>query len=335
MRRMLGIAVAVLIGLAGIGAVAIFNRVTTFEVERVTDDVSVIFNAAVGGNVGVLRTELGAVIVDTMTFRLQGQQIRELAERLGGGPTQAIINTHYHQDHTHGNPAFAIGARFVATQRTRDYLVHWDSEYRDGDTAGTLPNEIVESSHEMRIGGKTVRSYHLGAGHTGGDLAVLFVEDRVLHTGDLLFNHRYPSIDIRAGGSVREWDATIDRMLELDFDTVIPGHGQVTDREGIVAFQRFLRELWREVGAAVAAGKSLEETLASVDLNEDDGYESISIPFVRTPNRDRVIGRVYAEVTGKMQAAPVPRSELSRLERGTTPGQDTASTAATMEDRSS
>jgi glyoxylase-like metal-dependent hydrolase (beta-lactamase superfamily II) len=46
----------------------------------------------------------------------------------------------------------------------------------------------------------------------------LFVEDKVLHTGDLFFNGRYPNIDLEAGGSVREWVATIDRVLELDFD---------------------------------------------------------------------------------------------------------------------
>jgi len=334
MRKILGTAAVVLIGLAGIGAVVVFNRVTSFEVEPVTDDVHVIYNA-IGGNVGVLRTELGAVVVDTMTFRLQGQQIRELAERLGGGPTQAIINTHYHRDHTHGNPAFAVGARFVATQRTRDYLMHWDSAYWDEDAAGTLPNQTFESSHEMQIGGKTVRSHHLGAGHTGGDLVVLFVEDRVLHAGDLLFHLQYPTIDIRGGGSAREWDATMDRMLELDFDSVIPGHGRVTDREGVVAFQRFLRELWREVEAAVAAGKSLEETLATVHLTEDGGYEARSIPFVMSRDRDSVIGRAYAEATGAIQAAPVPRSVSSRWDRGIAPGRNTASTAVTLEDRSS
>ncbi len=187
----------------------------------------------------------------------------------------------------------------------------------------------------MLIGGKTIQSHHLGAGHTGCDLVVLFVEDRVLHVGDLVFNRQYPTIDIRGGGSVREWDATMDRILELDFDSVIPGHGRVTDRAGIVAFQRFLRELWREVEAAVAAGKSLEETLAKVNLTEDVGYEARSIPFVMRRDRDSAIGRAYAEATGAMRAAPVPRSASSRWDRGISPGRNTASTAVAMEDRSS
>jgi glyoxylase-like metal-dependent hydrolase (beta-lactamase superfamily II) len=145
---------AAVILLVGIAAVYAYNRITSFDVERVTDDVHVIYNG-IAGNVGVLGTETGAVVVDTMTFRLQGRQLRELAEKLGGGPTQAIINTHYHRDHTHGNPAFAVGARFVATQRTRDYLMYLDAEYWQGAAEGTLPNETFEREHEMRVGGKT------------------------------------------------------------------------------------------------------------------------------------------------------------------------------------
>ena len=201
---MLGRIALVLVGLLAIAAIYAYQQVTSLEVERVTDDVHVLFG--LGGNVGVLATERGAVIVDSMTFRMQGAQIRELAEKLGRGPTQAIINTHYHRDHTHGNPAFAAGTKVVATQRTRDYLLHFDAPYWEGGAAGTLPNQTFEDAHELSVGGKTIRLQHLGRGHTGGDLVVLFVEDRVLHTGDLFFNGRYPSIDLEAGGSLREWD---------------------------------------------------------------------------------------------------------------------------------
>ena len=331
MARVLGGALALVILLAGIGAVWVYDRITTLDVQRVTDDVHVITNG-IAGNVGVLRTELGAVVVDTMTFRLQGQQVRELAQRLGGGPTQAIINTHYHRDHTHGNPAFAAGGRFVATQRTRDYLVHWDPDYWQGVAAGTLPNETFEQSHEMKIGGKTIRSYHPGPGHTGGDLVVLFVEDRVLHAGDLLFRSQYPSIDIGAGGSARDWDATLSRILRLDFDRVIPGHGPMTDREGLLAFQRFLREVWREVEAAVKAGKSLGETLATIDLSEDEDFEIRSIPFVMKRDRDSVVRLVYAEASGEVRPVGVPRSTSDRRLPGRVVGLDAAARDGAAED---
>jgi glyoxylase-like metal-dependent hydrolase (beta-lactamase superfamily II) len=302
-RWLVRIAVLLVVAVAGI-AIYAYQQVASMTSERVTDDVHVIYGF--GSNVGVLATARGAVIVDTMTFRMQGSRIRELAEKLGRGPTQAIVNTHYHIDHTHGNPAFASGARVISTQRTRDYLLHFDADSWDGDAAGTLPNETFETSHELAVGGKTVRVEHLGRGHTGGDLVVLFVEDRVLHTGDLFFNGRYPNIDLEAGGSVREWIATLDRVLALDFDRVIPGHGPVTDRAGLLAYQGFLRELWGLAEGAARDGKSLPETLALPGFTADAGYEVISVPLLFRLDREFVIRRAWEEATGAVAPVDVP-----------------------------
>ena len=307
MGRKLGIAATVVIALVGLTAVYLYSRIAVLESERVTDAVHRIFG--MGGNVAVLETELGVVIVDTMTFPLQGRRIRDLAERLGGGPTQAIVNTHYHIDHTHGNPAWAAGTRIVSTDLTRAYLDYFDRGFWEGAAAGSAPNETFEDSHEMRIGGKTIRSYRTGRGHTGGDLVVLFVEDRVLHTGDLFFHRIYPNIDLEAGGSVREWAATLDRVLALGFDKVIPGHGAVTDRAGLREFRNFIAELAEVAEDAAAAGKTLKETLASTNLKNDADFEEMSIPFVFKFDRDFVIRRAWEEATGVVKPVAIPAAD--------------------------
>ena len=144
---------------------------------------------------------------------------------------------------------------------------------------------------------------------------VLFVEDRVLHLGDLFFNGRYPNIDLEAGGSVAEWSRTLDRAMELDFDLVIPGHGPVTDREGVRAFQRFLDELWTKASARARAGDSLEEAVASVELREDEGYETMEIPFILGLDRDFVVGRAWQEASGAVQPVDVPVVKVEREKR--------------------
>lgn len=305
MARRLGIALAVILLLVGVAAVYGYVRVSSLGVVRVTDDVHVL--TGLGGNVGVLRTDVGAVVVDTMTFRMQGARIRERAEELGGGPVQAIVNTHYHGDHTHGNPAFPGGTRVISTDRTLDYLMFFDAGYWQGEAAETKPNETFESTHELRVGGKTLRLHHLGRGHTGGDLVVELVEDRVLHLGDLLFHEHYPNIDLEAGGSVRDWAATLDRVLALDFDHVIPGHGPVTDREGVRRFQTFVRELGSVGEEAARAGWSLDETLDRAELEHDEGFSEIGIPLVMTLDRDFVIRRAWEEATGAVRPLEVPR----------------------------
>jgi len=305
MGRIVAVLAAVLVVALGIAGIRLYDAVVGLEAESVTEDVWVVFG--LGGNVGVLRTEVGAVVVDSMTFRMQGKRIRELAERLTGGPTQALLNTHYHVDHSHGNPGFAPGTRVVSTQRTLDYMLGLDAGAWQGAAADTLPNDVFETEHELRIGEKTIRAPHVGPGHTGGDMVVLLVEDRVLHAGDLFFNGRYPNIDLEAGGSVREWGATIDRVLELDFDAVIPGHGPVTDRAGLVAFQGFIRELAEQAGDAAGRGLSLEETLATVELEKDEGYDVMSIPFVMRLDRDFVVKRAWEEATGAVEPLDVPK----------------------------
>ncbi len=102
-RLLIRTLLVLLVVVAGI-AIYGYQQVAMLDSESVTDDVSVLFG--IGGNVGVLRTERGSVIVDTMTFRMQGERIREEAERLTGREAAVVVNTHYHGDHTHGNPGF-------------------------------------------------------------------------------------------------------------------------------------------------------------------------------------------------------------------------------------
>jgi glyoxylase-like metal-dependent hydrolase (beta-lactamase superfamily II) len=302
--RKLGIAAAVLIAAVGLALIYGYGQLTSFHSVELTDSVHVIFGA--GGNVGLLKTDRGPVIVDTMTFPLQGRRLKELAERIGGGPTQALINTHYHGDHTHGNPAWAVGMRVVSTGRTLSYLEHFDSDFWQGESEGTAPNETFSDSHEMRVGGKTIRSYHLGRGHTGGDLVVLFVEDRVLHAGDLFFSGRYPRIDLEAGGSAQHWVTTLDRVLALDFDQVIPGHGPVTDRAGLTRFRSFISEVAELAAEAAAAGKTLDQTLATAALTQDAGYEVMWIPFLVNFDRDSVIRSAWEEAAGVVEPVELP-----------------------------
>ena len=84
------------------------------------------------------------------------------------------------------------------------------------------------------------------------------------------------------------------------YDRVIPGHGAVTDRDGIRRFQAFLKELWQQVSAAAAANQTLEQTLHSVKLTQDAGYETIAVPFVLRLDRDFVVKRAWQEATGSV-----------------------------------
>jgi len=288
------IAVGMVVAVAGFAAF-LFYEVRSMTVERVTDDLHMI--KGLGGNVAVLKTGAGTVIVDTMTFAMQGSRIRHIAEGLTGEPIVLVINTHYHSDHTHGNPGFRPGTQVVSTTRTLEHLHEIDGSYWTGDAAALLPNHTFEHDLEIQLGTKHIDLLHPGRGHTDGDLVVLFVDDDTLHTGDLFFNHLYPNIDLEAGGTVRDWGDTLDNVLALKFTHVIPGHGELSDRDGLAQFQRFMRQLAAVGASAKAQGLTVDATVRGAQLTEDAGYSPIEIPLVMALNRDFVIRRSWEEAT--------------------------------------
>jgi len=297
MKRILLSLVLVLLAAVGGFALWLNGDIRKFSVTEVTPDLHMI-SSEWGGNVGVLKTSEGTVIVDTMTLTLQGRIIREMAEQITGAPVVAVINSHYHLDHTHGNPAFEPGTKVVSTQRTLHHLQQLDADYFSGEAQALLPNQTFATEETLSIGDKTLFLFHPGRGHTDGDLVVLFVEEETVHTGDLFFNRHYPNIDLEAGGSVAAWGDTLDRVLELPFRQVIPGHGVLTDEAGMRQFQVFIREL-AELGAyAASIDGSLEDTRVNGRLSADAGYQPISFGPLLKLDRDFVIRRAWEEATG-------------------------------------
>jgi glyoxylase-like metal-dependent hydrolase (beta-lactamase superfamily II) len=293
------VAAVLLVGAASVGGF-IYHQMTRFHHERLTDDLTMIdIGDAPSGNVAVLRTDAGAVIVDTMMFGFQAKRIKAFAEEITGKPVVLIINTHYHPDHTHGNPSFAAGTRVVASKQTHDHLLERDGSYWQGEAAKLLPTETVEHEHTIELGGKTIKLYHAGRAHTDGDLIILFVEDRTVHVGDLIFQGTYPNIDLEAGGSVQNWYEALERVVALDFDRVIPGHGPLTDREGVRKYQAFMRELAYQAGAAAARNLTAEQAVAEIELTADEGLTTkVIFPSVMEFTREFVITRAWEEATG-------------------------------------
>jgi glyoxylase-like metal-dependent hydrolase (beta-lactamase superfamily II) len=108
------------------------------------------------------------------------------------------------------------------------------------------------------LGGKEVRAYYLGRGHTNGDAVIYFPAIRTLHTGDLMAGTT-PLIDYPGGGSVVEWTKTLDAAMKLDFDTVIPGHGAVTTKANLLTYRNNVEKLRTRAAGLIREGKSQED----------------------------------------------------------------------------
>ena len=98
------------------------------------------------------------------------------------------------------------------------------------------PNITFSEQSAIYLGGVEVQLYWFGRGHTNGDTVIYFPDLKTIHAGDLIID-AMPVIDYPGGGSAIEFIRTIDKLLTLDFDTMIPGHGRIMNKEEVRAYR--------------------------------------------------------------------------------------------------
>jgi glyoxylase-like metal-dependent hydrolase (beta-lactamase superfamily II) len=207
-----------------------------------------------GGNVGVLVTNEGVILIDDK-FDQDHDAIVAQVKSVTPQPIKYIFTTHHHGDHSGGNAKFLPTAEIISTSMARANIV----EQQRPNVSSAAPARLA-FDHEFSVflGGKEVRARYMGRGHTNGDAVIYFPDLKVIHTGDLMAGAT-PLIDYPGGGSVVEWTKTLDEAIKLDFDTVIPGHGKVTDKAGLKTYRDNVEKLRTRVSGLIRGGKSQEE----------------------------------------------------------------------------
>jgi cyclase len=146
---------------------------------------------------------------------------------------------------------------------------------RQTDTIRATP-PTVAFDHALTLfrGGREIRLFFLGRGHTGGDIVVHLPRERVLVSGDLLL----PSVPFGGDGYFAEWPETLEKIKALDFDVVLPGHGgPFRDRERITYLQTYLRDFWSKVSEQYRQGVSADDAARRIDLrNHANHFPSLT-----------------------------------------------------------
>jgi glyoxylase-like metal-dependent hydrolase (beta-lactamase superfamily II) len=251
------------------------------RIQKVKDDLFMI--SGEGGNVAVYVTSEGVVLVDDMFDRNHADilaQVKSVTDK----PLRYVINTHQHDDHAGGDLKMLPIAEVIAHKNARANLVDIKQPYYE-DTPGTpigLPRVTFSDELSVHLGGKEVRASYFGRGHTSGDAVVYFPAQRVIHSGDLFLGQRGgkgPNIyvDYAQGGSFRDWTKTLDGMLTLDFDTVVPGHGPVSTKADVVKFRADVENMRNRLAAMVRQGSNKSDVLKV--LENDYGWRSTGCPL--------------------------------------------------------
>lgn len=223
-----------------------------------------------GGNIGVLKSKNGLLLVDA-GIAVSQKKIEAALRKVGPGPVRYVIDTHWHWDHTDGNGWLRRSGAIVMAdphviRRLKQTIrvVEWEHTFTPLPSS-ILPNRPVGTDQTMRFGGEVVRLHHYRPSHTDGDLSAYFVHANVLATGDTFWNGYYPFIDYVTGGSIDGAIAAANANLaKANARTqIIPGHGPVGNRVQLVAFRDMLVEVRHKVAALKAKGMSIEQVVAA------------------------------------------------------------------------
>ncbi len=208
-----------------------------------------------GGNVAVYVTTEGVILVDDK-YERDHDDILAKVKSVTNQPVKYVLSTHHHADHSGGNTRFVSNAQIISTLNAHTNIV----ERKQGNAPPGMVAAPVTFTDQCAVflGGKEARARYFGRGHTNGDAIVYFPQLRTLHTGDLMAGST-PLIDYPGGGSVVEWTKTLDEALKLDFDTVIPGHGKVTNKAGLLAYRNNVEKLRNRAAGLIHEGKSQDE----------------------------------------------------------------------------
>ncbi len=222
-------------------------------ISKVKDDLYQIVGD--GGNVAVYVTGDGVILVDDK-FEQDHDQIVARVKSVTSEPIKYILSTHHHSDHSGGNGKFEPAVEIISTANARANIV----QHRQSNApANMVPAQVTFTDETaVYLGGKEVRAKYYGRGHTNGDAVIYFPALKVLHSGDLMAGNT-PLIDYPGGGSLVDWTKTLDGALTLDFDTVIPGHGNVTDKAGLKKYRDNVDKLRMRAQGLVRSGQSQEE----------------------------------------------------------------------------
>jgi cyclase len=272
------------------------------RIEKVKDGLYMV--GGEGGNVAVYVTNDGVILVDDMFDRNHNDimaQVKSVTDR----PLRYVLNTHQHDDHAGGDAKMLPIAEVISHRNARANLVAKRQPYYE-DSPGTpigLPRITFSDETAVYLGGKEVRATYYGRGHTNGDAVIYFPELKVVHTGDLFLGRAAPArgratppagapapaapapvrpagvnifIDFAQGGSFLDWTKTLDQVLAIDFDTVIPGHGPLSKKEDVVKFRADLGAMQNRLSGLVKQGKTKDDLVNT--LEADYGWRAKGCP---------------------------------------------------------
>lgn len=242
-------------------------------------------------NAGLVVDGKATLLVDTLyDLQLTGEMLDTMRRAVpAAAQIDTVVNTHANGDHCYGNQLVS-GAEIIASARTAEemttgvtpmvmamlmkqaptmgqlgeYLRRIFGPFEWDNITLTPPTKTFEGEMTIHVGGKTVRLMEVGPAHTMGDTMAYLPDQRVIFTGDILFIGGHPII---WAGPTSNWLRACERILSLDVETIVPGHGPLTDKKGVAEVKGYLEYVYQEARKRYDAGMPASEAARDIPLD--------------------------------------------------------------------
>jgi len=241
-------------------------------------------------NAGLIVDGESTLLVDTLfDLELTEQMLRAMRDAVpAAAQIETLVNTHGNGDHCFGNQLVA-GARIISSEQAAEVMAELPpaamaalieqapkmgqlgefflacfGRFDFSDIELTLPDQTFNGELTLHVGSRRLELLEVGPAHTRGDTLIHAPAERVLFSGDILFSGAHP---IAWAGPVSNWIAACERILALDVDVIVPGHGPLAGPESVRELQAYFEYLYSEARTRHAEGMTALEAARSLALD--------------------------------------------------------------------
>jgi len=250
-------------------------------------------------NAGLIAGPDHLMAIDSMAWPLHTKAFIAAAKQATGKNFGRLLNTHHHGDHVLGNQYF-VPAEIVSHEYCREAVLKmamgspWPKTEGQADGGEvrlkTPPTVTMNDRLTYYYGDLRVELMHVGPAHTWGDVMVYLPQHKILFAGDVAFHYVTP---VAQNGHVSKWIETVDKILNMDVETIVPGHGAIGGKKEIAYMREYFVIQRREAKKCHDAGVSPGRAAAEIDMGK---YELWARPERAATN----MVRLYAEFDGTL-----------------------------------
>ncbi len=273
-------------------------------------------------NAGLIKGNGTSLLVDTLfDLQLTGEMLDAMKRVTSHAPIATLVNTHANGDHCWGNE-LVEGAEIIASSACAEEMGELEpavlgafvdageeagevgafmkvcfGPFKFDDITLTPPTKTFQGRLDVDVAGTKVELIEVGPAHTRGDVLAYVPSEKTIYTGDILFIDGTPIV---WAGPFANWIKACDLMLDLDLETIVPGHGPVTDKNGVRAVRDYLAYVEVEARKRHEAGMTVEEAARDISLGQ----------FTTWGEKERIavnVDTIYRELSGESGGPDVAR----------------------------